>query len=274
MYHTEYICDKEYMLSYRYSASLSKNVLFLFHGFGQSNQVFEPFILNVLSDYTVISVDLFFHGGSVIDASSVDFLTVEKWNVLFRKIIEKHNIERFSILAYSMGARYAMTTLFKHATFIDKIVLIAPDGFGSNFWMKLATSTHASRIVFKVFLEFTFLIKLLSLITKWIGIIDTATYRFVNKNIASKEQRGQLYHSWVTVRNLFISTQEFVTFVKSNGIKCIAVIGMRDQFVAAGTVKDVCIKTDSNYIEVDASHKNTLQNIYSLEVMSFLISDR
>lgn len=274
MYQTEYLSDKEYMLSYRYYASSSKQVLFLFHGFGQSSQVFEPFILNLLADYSIVSVDLFFHGESSIDTSNDPILSVDKWNGIFDGIIKKHNIERFSMLAYSMGARYALTTLFKHAAVIDKIVLVAPDGFGSNFWMRLATAAKVNRITFKLFLEFTFLIKSLSLILKSIGLIDVVTYRFVNKNIASKEQRAQLYHSWVTVRNLFISTQEFVTFVKSNGIKCIAVIGMRDQFVAAGTVKDVCIKTDSNCIEVDASHKNTLQNIYSLEVMSFLISDR
>jgi pimeloyl-ACP methyl ester carboxylesterase len=274
MYTEERIVTDDSTLSYRYYKGATEEIIFLFHGFGQTNLLFESFIPTVLPSYSVIAVDLFFHGGSYVKEKDLNNLSISSWNDLFARMLDKHHINRFSLLSYSMGSRFVVTLLNTYASQINKIVLIAPDGFGNNFWFNVATSTAATRFVFRYTMRHSLWIKLTVSFLGAIGIFNSITKRFIQRNLENAAHRKKVYDAWVYFRKLSISKKDFVTLIRKNNIRVMCFCGKEDQLVARKTIALISKETDAHYIELDLAHHKLIQALDRNELIDFLISDR
>jgi len=274
MYTEERIVHDKLILSYRYYQSENSEMIFLFHGFGQTKDLFEIFVPSVLPYYSVIAVDLFFHGKSTVNEKDNDPISINRWNALFNKIVERHVINKFSLLSYSMGSRFVVTLLNAYAARINKIVLIAPDGFGNNFWFSAATSTKLTRSVFQLTMEQPSWIHLMVRIFGAIGIFNSITKRFIDRNLKSGEHRKKIYASWIYFRKLTISKNDFVRLICKNKIELMCFCGKEDQLVAKKTVQKICTETGARYVELDLAHHKMVQALEESALICFLISDR
>lgn len=274
MYTEERIVTDELILSYRNYKGGGDETLVLFHGFGQTNVLFESFIPSLLSHYSVIAIDLFFHGESSVKKSEKDHISVDCWNELFNQLLEKHQMNRFSLLSYSMGSRFVVTILQTYAARINKIVLIAPDGFGNNFWFNVATSTYLTRFVFQYSMQHPLWIQLMVRVLGAIGIFNAITIRFIERNLESAEHRKKIYASWVYFRKLTIRKEDFVEWVMKNEIRFMCFCGKEDQLVAKKAMELLCTQTGAPYIELDLAHHKMVQALERRELLDFLISDR
>jgi len=272
-YTTECIVTDELILSYRHYQGRGDETLVLFHGFGQTNILFESFIPSVLHHYSVIAIDLFFHGESIVKKSEKDHISDDCWNELFNQLLEKHQVNRFSLLSYSMGSRFVVTLLKTHAARINKIVLIAPDGFGNNAWFNVATSTAAARFVFQYSMQHPLWIQLMLRALGSVGIFNSITKRFIERNLESDELRKKIYASWVYFRSLAIRKEDFVEWVNKNEIRFICFCGKDDQLVARKTMQLLCTQTGAPYVELDLAHHKMVQALEKRELLDFLISD-
>lgn len=271
---TERIVTDERTLSYRYYKGANKQLLVVFHGFGQTNVVFESFIDSVLPYYSVVAIDLFFHGESIAEVNKIDHLSIKSWNELFDKILVKHQINRFSLLSYSMGSRFVVTLLNVYASRINKIVLIAPDGFGNNFWFNVATSTKITRRVFDYTMKYPNWIRVAVNMLGAVGLFNSITKRFIERNLESESHRKKIYVSWVYFRKLVIAKKDFVELIRKYEINLISFCGKSDQLVAKKTIKLLCDQTLARYVELDLAHHKMITALERSELIDFLISDR
>ncbi|WP_018344788.1 alpha/beta hydrolase [Cytophaga aurantiaca] len=274
MYTTERIVTDDLILSYRYYKGGQQETLVAFHGFGQTNVLFESFVPSVLPYYSVIAVDLFFHGGSGANTDNTDYISIDRWNALFNQILTKHAIKRFSLLSYSMGSRFVVTLLNNYAARINKVVLIAPDGFGNNFWFRVATSTKITRSVFQYTMWHPFWIQAVVRILGAAGIFNAITKRFIERNLESEEHRKKVYVSWVYFRKLTITKNDFIRFINQYKIKLMCFCGKEDQLVSKKSLQVLCDETQAQYVELDLAHHKMVQALEKNELIDFLISNR
>ena len=261
-------------LSYYFYDNNCSETLFLFHGFGQSSGVFQPYMVSFSPYYNIIIVDLFFHGQSIVDPNTKDHISIADWNRLFQTIVEKHSVQSFSCVAYSIGARFVNTLLQKYASQIKRIVFIAPDGFGNTLWFQIATATIFSRYLFKYVMKHPYSILLIMKALSFFNLYNPQTMRFIERNLEFSNHREKIYNTWTYFRTLKIAQKDFVQIIKQFNISFMCVCGSQDEMVAQDALKEICAVTSSEFIIIDLSHKKMYEAIQLQSVQDFLIFNR
>ena len=110
-------------------AAPNKPVLLLLHGFGASLHTWDVWNAQLSQHFRVLRIDLPGSGLSGPDAQGdySDTRTI----ALLLALMDQRRIARASIIGHSIGGRIAWTLAASHPTRIDKLVLLAPDGFAS-----------------------------------------------------------------------------------------------------------------------------------------------
>jgi pimeloyl-ACP methyl ester carboxylesterase len=101
----------------------------LLHGFGSSLHTWEDWIPVLSKDFRVIQYDLPGHGLTGPDASG-DYTDARGIAVLL-DLLHHLGIQKFSLIGHSIGGRLAWNFAAAHPERIEKLVLVAPDGFAS-----------------------------------------------------------------------------------------------------------------------------------------------
>ena len=110
-------------------AAPDQPVLLLLHGFGASLHTWDVWTARLSQHFRVLRVDLPGSGLSGSDAQGdySDTRTI----ALLLALMDQRGIGRASIIGHSIGGRIAWTLAASHPTRVDKLVLLAPDGFAS-----------------------------------------------------------------------------------------------------------------------------------------------
>jgi len=110
-------------------AAPDKPVLLLLHGFGASLHTWDVWTAQFSQNFRVLRVDLPGSGLSGPDAQGdySDTRTI----ALMLALMDQRGVTRASIIGHSIGGRIAWTLAAIHPARVDKLVLLAPDGFAS-----------------------------------------------------------------------------------------------------------------------------------------------
>jgi len=101
----------------------------LLHGFGASLHTWEAWAQALASNHRVIRLDLPGSGLSPPDPSG-DYTDARTMQLLIA-LMDQRGLARASVVGHSIGGRIAWTFAAHHPERVDKLVLIAPDGFAS-----------------------------------------------------------------------------------------------------------------------------------------------
>lgn len=101
----------------------------LLHGFGSSLHTWEDWVPVLSQDFRVIRYDLPGHGLTGPDASG-DY-TDARGIVVLLDLLNHLGIQKISLIGHSIGGRLAWNFAAAHPERIEKLVLVAPDGFAS-----------------------------------------------------------------------------------------------------------------------------------------------
>ncbi len=101
----------------------------MIHGFGGSLHSWEPWAQALSVDHRVIRFDLPGSGLSAPDPSG-NYTDTRSMHLLIA-LMDRLGIARASIVGHSIGGRIAWTFAATHPERVDKLVLVAPDGFAS-----------------------------------------------------------------------------------------------------------------------------------------------
>ncbi|GJM61112.1 alpha/beta hydrolase [Persicobacter diffluens] len=235
-----------------------KKIFITFHGFGQSAQAFEG-LETFFPHYTFYHFDLFFHGKSQLHRDKEE-VNQSLWKDLLTEFLEKEEIDRFDIMGFSMGGKFALMTTVLFPEKIDQITLLAPDGIKTNFWYSMSTQPKFFRNIFRYtvhhpkpfFRSIKFLQK--------VKLLHPSVVRFANSQMRSRRQRRQVYLSWVKFRNIKPRLTLLASNINNHGIKVKFIIGLHDKIIPRENLQPLLkyLKSDPEIVLLDAGHHHLI----------------
>jgi len=210
--------------------------LLLFHGFGQDHTALLPVANAVADRYTCYLFDLYFHGQSYWAHADTP---VEKkhWKAYLQGFLQEHQIDRFSVLGFSLGGRLALASLEAFPERTEAIYLIAPDGLRASPWYTLATGSWLSRKAFQAaMMRPGLFFKLADTGRNW-GWLDAKLHRVADYYMRQPHKREQVYAAWVGFRRLKSAPRQVAGLIRQHGVRVVIIMGMRDVLIPAGRVQ-------------------------------------
>ena len=204
-----------------------KQIILAFHGFGQSHTVFNRVLSGLEKDFTIYKFDLYYHGKSMRPDT---FLTAQEWAKDLRTFLDQERIDRFSIIAFSLGGRFALATAMQFAGSVQKLVLIAPDGIYKNLWFLFSTS-KAGNPVFRYMMHHPEkFYRLLYFFEKW-QLIAPSMIRFARKELSRPANCRRVYRCWTYFRRLQLKPSHIVRELNRQRIEVHMIFGEKDTII-------------------------------------------
>lgn len=186
---------------YRFGAGPARAVCF--HGYGENGTYFQFLEKYAGNQYSLIAIDLPFHGKTRWNEGLE--LNVETVYSIIQLIFEKEFENKdslFTVIGFSLGARFCLRLFQYKPHLIDKLVLLAPDGLKVNRWYWLATQTWLGNRFFAFTMHHPFWFFGFLKILNQLKLVNSSIFKFVNYYIGEKEVRDLLYQRWTTFRKL------------------------------------------------------------------------
>lgn len=101
--------------------------LLLLHGLGCDHTTWDPVIDRLAKRFTVIAPDLLGHGAS--DKPRADY-SVGGYANGMRDLLTVLGIDRVTVVGHSLGGGVAMQFTYQYPELVERLVLVAPGGFG------------------------------------------------------------------------------------------------------------------------------------------------
>lgn len=239
--------------------------LLLFHGFGQSSEVFLQHAKVLGEIYTVYAFDLFFHGNSVWPMREA----IEKpdWQIIMDTFLQQEGIDRFEVGGFSLGGKFALTTLEFFAPRIDRLILLAPDGIKTSFWYSLATYPIATRALFRSMILKPGRLHALVVLLRQLHLVDNGILRFAEHQMNTEEKRRRVYYSWVYFRHLKFNVKKVADQLNQNGIPLVLITGRFDKIITTANMKPFAGSVkNSQLLELEAGHNDLISKAVGLLV--------
>ncbi len=238
-----------------------ERALLCFHGFGQDRQVFESLQEAVKDRFTVYSFDIFFHGESEWHRKQESFRPPD-WFEFTERFFEKESIDRFEVLGFSMGAKFAMTTAELYPDRIDHIHLLAPDGIKTHFSYRFSTYPYLIRKLFKTQIKNPLLFKTLVGFSRALRLTDNYNLRFALSQMETENKRAQVYYSWVAFRHFTPNHKKLANLVNETPIQLTFYLGKYDKVINQKEITPlVKLLAEPEIITLESGHSKLIEAV-------------
>jgi pimeloyl-ACP methyl ester carboxylesterase len=201
-------------------------VMIAFHGIGQDHRCFLPLIEVLKDQFTFYLVDLPFHGQS--PALTTEKLSMKEWKTILEDFLLQNNIQRFSIMGFSMGGKFALATLQLFPQRIESCWLLAPDGITESPWYRLATRFWLSKNLFWFFISNVGRFKKLAEPLVKMGLVEKSAVKFAETTLSTPAQRERVYRSWIGFSLIRAEMTLVAQIVKENKVDMKVFLGKHD----------------------------------------------
>ncbi|MDO1445116.1 alpha/beta fold hydrolase [Rhodocytophaga aerolata] len=257
----------EHTFSYRgahlhYSCIGTGNkILLAFHGYGQSNLHYRHMAEQLSGHYTVYAFDLFFHGKSIWHLKDHP-LTKEFLGKLMQTFLQEKQIDRFSVMGFSMGGKWVLALLEQFPQQIDELILIAPDGVKTSFWYNLATYPGWTKNHFrKVAISPTYFQTLAHTFRK-LHLVDKGVVRFAQHQMNTRQKRLRVYYSWMVFRELTFNMTHIASLLTAYQIPVTMFLGIYDRIITKKNMEVLLSKLPKHrLILLETGHNQLLEEV-------------
>ena len=238
-----------------------KKVLLCFHGFGQTSSHFHELEEVLKDEYKIYNFDLFYHGQSFWHQKDTP-VSKEHWALLIGRFLKEKNVDRFSLMGFSMGAKFVLSVFESFPDKVEKIILIAPDGIKTSFWYNLATypvgvRSFFRRIILRPGLYFS-IVKFL----RFFRIVDAGVLRFANTQMVTKEQRRRVYYSWIVFKELKFDMNKIAALVIRHHVKLEMFLGIHDKVITGKNMNILLHKLNQYDMHLlESGHSNLIKAV-------------
>lgn len=204
-----------------------KQALITLHGYGQNINFLQG--LDVLSEeYTIFHFDLPLHGKSEWYKEAIEKEDIRE---SFSRFLELHDLQTFSLAAFSLGGKILITLLELFPDQINRIVLIAPDGIRINRWYRWATTKPLFQRLFKTIVKDPKIYFILVDALRSVKILDASIARFVKSHMDTAEKRNQVYLVWNAYRYLQLKQHRIEDLLNHNQTVVHLYLGKYDRVI-------------------------------------------
>lgn len=206
-------------------------LLLCFHGYGESAESFAFLEEAVGQEFTILSIDLPFHGK-----------TEWKEGLFFDPAVLVSLIEqmaagqpggdkRWWLMGYSMGGRVALHLLEKMPEKVEKLVLLAPDGLKVNGWYWLVTQTTPGNLIFRWTMRRPKWFFTVLRLGNALKLVNRSVYKFTTHYIGHPSIRKELYARWTTMRGFKPDIPMIQTLIRERHIPVRLLYGQHDRII-------------------------------------------
>lgn len=204
-----------------------------FHGFGMHGKQFLNLERTLGDRYTFWGFDLLFHKATKLKDQSLNNikngLTKKALAGFISEFCTVHQIERFSVIGYSMGTHYATSIVEELPEKVNEYILAAPSSMKpGNIIRFFSRNKIGNKIIERISLSRNGMINLLNLFRKT-RIIDAEAYGILLKEIETHELRFNLYASLTYLRFLITDEAKLIQVLNNHPIRSIFVFGKKDK---------------------------------------------
>lgn len=213
-----------------------KHIFLAFHGFGQTGYSFKDIADALGTEVTLYSFDLPFHGSSHWKAGELPLLK-EHWKEILEKFLVEKEVDRFSVIGFSLGGKLALTTIEKFPTYIETVILIAPDGIKTNFWYAMATYPYVLRKYFRrIVLKPKSFFKMLAAMNR-LKLMDRGMLKFAASQMDTIQKRKKVYNTWIIFRKISFGLIPLAAVINEHGFPVSVYIGTYDKIITDSHIK-------------------------------------
>lgn len=236
-------------------------VVLAFHGYGQSEGHWRSVAAVLGNTATIYAFDLFYHGHSRLAKAEAP-LTKKYLGGLFAEFLSEKNIDTFSLLAFSMGAKFALTAVDYFPGRVQQVWLIAPDGLQRQFWYSLATYPPWMRgVLGRAVLRPQRLLRFIQALGQR-RVVSSNLVRFAQWQLDSREKRLRVYRSWVGFRLLVFSLKELARHLNEHQVPVTFFLGKYDRVIPhAGLQQFVGSLRQARTVVLDAGHAGLIYDV-------------
>lgn len=203
-----------------------------FHGYGMTGRQFDVLQKSVLTQYKVYSFDHFFHGETQLQDWTEEQILAGMPKDLMRRYLEawfaEFGQQRISLMGYSIGANLALVLVEQFPAWIDKIILIAPDGLSVYKGFNFLVHKPIGKYLFKTVVKSTWLAPGVLKALKKVRFIDESLYKIAYHEMDTPQNRLNVYYTLNLIKLLKTEPTSISSLINQHQIKCVLIFGQYD----------------------------------------------
>jgi pimeloyl-ACP methyl ester carboxylesterase len=226
-YETGFVKAGDFKLHYL-KMGRGRKLLVAFHGYGNDASIFLPLERYLGHAYTIYSIDLPYHG-----KSECEDIRLEKHDLkeLVDSLCAEMNVEKASLMGYSLGGRVCITTIEVCPGKIERTVLMSSDGLSFNPLHYFLTNTYMGSRLFKsVLTRPQKYVRFMDWLKerKW---LDQQKHSFVSWYLQSEHTRSFLLKVWPCLRKLVPAPRKVRAAIQKHELPVYIFMGMHDKVI-------------------------------------------
>lgn len=211
-------------------------LLIALHGFSDRARMFTVLEPALSSKYTVVAVDLPFHGQTTWDK---DTFSKEDLLGVIRQILAANDKTTFSLMAFSFGARLAQAMLPDLAAQINHLYLISPDGVKTK---GMSTATHTPvwmrKLLFRILQRPGWFIGMVNT-GKKVGVVPPLVHHFLTNNLNRPERFQRTFGCWLAMDSFYLRRRHIKQLLLKTGLPTRVFIGKNDPMLNQSSLQNL-----------------------------------
>ena len=241
-----------------------QKILLAFHGMGQDFSCFQNFAQTFENQYTTYLFDLPYHGksGGINGTNYVEdeLITKQIWEKYLVGFLHENQIQNFSIIAFSMGGRFALATVEAFSKCIEELILLAPDGITEDPKYVFATHNGFTRKIFKSIIQNNERFHTIANALAYTGIVHKKVIKFAKMMVDTPQKQAQLYRAWIGFHELSFNIKNLVELINNQKISIQIFMGKYDKLLPFHRILPLSNKLKNiEIIELEATHGKLIE---------------
>ena len=262
---TDHYFENEFVKLHYYKFGNGPKHMLCFHGFGMHGKQFKLAEEKLGEKYTFWGFDLLFHKETVLKDQSIERikkgLLKSELAAMIVDFCKHENIEKFSVLGYSMGSHYATALAEELPSRINEYIVAAPSSINpGNLVHFFSKNLFGKKILEKLTFSKVALTGIINL-CKNLNIIDSVGRDILKKEVGTVKLRFAFYACFVYLRNLETDEEKLISALERYKIKSIFIFGRYDKMYLPSIGNSFFAKfKKADVIVLDENHEMINQN--------------
>ena len=241
-------------------------------GYGETGKEFEGLAMQLQLQFTIIAVDLPLHG---LTTWQQDSFEPEDLHHILQALAEQEGFagKTITLAGYSMGGRLAMAYTEKFPQWVNRLILLAPDGLHLNFWYWLSTQTTIGNRFFAHTMSNP---GWLFFGMKWgrkLKLLNESIAKFSHRYLDDPDQRKNLYERWTLFRSFKPNLRQLKKIIANQPLPSLLLFGHYDRIIPPMLSKKMMIKNNSQiHVAVIEGGHRLLKQQFAPTIASIITS--